>query len=450
MPTLRNLLTVIGLFLVLPSFGQYYQENVNGASGVPGTRSRSPLNSLGRAPGAGYTVVTDANGNLRIADFPNIQTSAIAYVPTATGNTSNRSEYVTDPNGNRWYIDWLGNAMMLLSTPLNGVTNITTPNVGTGLGGTLIRNTTIDGEQKTFAWTDLLSWSATATNNSTSGTVSALFQPFGASSNAYISVTDGSATTQNALLSINPSTGGTADNFGTSGSRLSASSASGTGTTGHLSAFTDRVDLGVIDLDNSNNSRGLIVATDGIRLWNPDAGTATKMLYWNPTTKEVTQADAPSGGGGSAATIVTTVGTQDFYSTAAGGTTTLVDVTGLSFSCVSGTKYRVRGHIIYGAQATGHGISLAVTGPGNSWVNYVLPQSGTATKSGAATSGYNDAARIDGTSSANVGLNSAVFDAIIDAQSSGTFKVQAACESGVGTSNFIQIQSNSSLTIQEI
>jgi hypothetical protein len=38
---------------------------------------------------------------------------AVAYVPTPSGNASNRGEFITDPNGAVWYIDSAGAAIKL-------------------------------------------------------------------------------------------------------------------------------------------------------------------------------------------------------------------------------------------------------------------------------------------------------------------------------------------------
>ena len=36
---------------------------------------------------------------------------SIGFIPSATGNTTNLNEFVTDPSGNKWFIDYSGDAM---------------------------------------------------------------------------------------------------------------------------------------------------------------------------------------------------------------------------------------------------------------------------------------------------------------------------------------------------
>lgn len=109
---MRNLfLLIISLLVATTGTAQFLPERVTGAAGVPGPRTRSPLNSLGRAGGAGRTILTDVYGNQRFAYYTNVNLTPIAFIPTPTGNTSNLSEFVVDPTGNAWYIDWQGDAM---------------------------------------------------------------------------------------------------------------------------------------------------------------------------------------------------------------------------------------------------------------------------------------------------------------------------------------------------
>lgn len=62
---------------------------------------------------SGQIGLTNANGDQRYTQYVEVNLTPIAYVPTATGNTQNLSEFVTDPAGDIWYIDWQGNAQQL-------------------------------------------------------------------------------------------------------------------------------------------------------------------------------------------------------------------------------------------------------------------------------------------------------------------------------------------------
>lgn len=63
---------------------------------------------------SGQVGLTNSAGDQRYAQYVEINTVAIGYTPTATGNPSaNYSEFVTDPSGNVWYIDWQGNGKQL-------------------------------------------------------------------------------------------------------------------------------------------------------------------------------------------------------------------------------------------------------------------------------------------------------------------------------------------------
>lgn len=48
---------------------------------------------------------------LRKYIVPTVNLTPIDYVPTPSGNDSDRNSFVTDPNAHRWYIDMLGNAI---------------------------------------------------------------------------------------------------------------------------------------------------------------------------------------------------------------------------------------------------------------------------------------------------------------------------------------------------
>ena len=62
---------------------------------------------------AGQVPLTNTNGDLRYAQFPEVDLTPIGFTPTATGNTSNYSEFVTAPDGNLYYIDWQGRGLLL-------------------------------------------------------------------------------------------------------------------------------------------------------------------------------------------------------------------------------------------------------------------------------------------------------------------------------------------------
>lgn len=58
--------------------------------------------------------------------LPAVNLVPITYVPTSTGNTSNRNEIVTDPNGTKWFIDYAGDAVILGSGTKYAKVNIGT------------------------------------------------------------------------------------------------------------------------------------------------------------------------------------------------------------------------------------------------------------------------------------------------------------------------------------
>lgn len=78
------------------------------------------LRNIEEAPGANYTPVTGADGklnyqvlNLSTAD---VNLTSINYVPSATGNSSNLNQVVTDPNSDIWFIDSTGDAVKIESS----------------------------------------------------------------------------------------------------------------------------------------------------------------------------------------------------------------------------------------------------------------------------------------------------------------------------------------------
>lgn len=63
---------------------------------------------------AGQLGLTNAAGDQRYAQYVEINPTPVAYTPTATGNPSaNYSEFVTDPLGDLWYIDWEGKGVQI-------------------------------------------------------------------------------------------------------------------------------------------------------------------------------------------------------------------------------------------------------------------------------------------------------------------------------------------------
>lgn len=53
---------------------------------------------------------------LNIDGAPSVNLTPIGYVPSATGNVNNLNSYVTDPNGDTWFIDQNGNAVLFASS----------------------------------------------------------------------------------------------------------------------------------------------------------------------------------------------------------------------------------------------------------------------------------------------------------------------------------------------
>jgi hypothetical protein len=77
------------------------------------------LRNLEKAAGAGYRIISQAGGvaawAIDTTGTLNANLTPIAYVPTATGNSSNLNEAVIDPNGDRWIIDSDGDAIKMSS-----------------------------------------------------------------------------------------------------------------------------------------------------------------------------------------------------------------------------------------------------------------------------------------------------------------------------------------------
>lgn len=71
-------------------------------------RGQSVEGSMGGQIGLTRT----SDGKQRYAQYVEIELTPIGYTPTSTGNTLNLSEFVEDPSGDQWYIDWEGDAVM--------------------------------------------------------------------------------------------------------------------------------------------------------------------------------------------------------------------------------------------------------------------------------------------------------------------------------------------------
>jgi len=95
------------------------------AQTCPGPSQRTALINLQRAgvtesTRAGQFPLTDTCGNLRYAQYTEVNLTPIAYTPTSTGNTANLSEFVITPTGNVWYIDWQGRAILVYNASTTG------------------------------------------------------------------------------------------------------------------------------------------------------------------------------------------------------------------------------------------------------------------------------------------------------------------------------------------
>lgn len=114
-----NRLLHITMFLVLAATAgaQYLPGKLQGGSGVPGTQSRSPLNSLERAANnlPGITIVTDTFGNQRWSYYVRVLDTCVNYNPLLTvGNLPISSfVYQCGPNDSLFYIDWKSDVVLI-------------------------------------------------------------------------------------------------------------------------------------------------------------------------------------------------------------------------------------------------------------------------------------------------------------------------------------------------
>lgn len=84
-----------------------------------------------------------------------VETTPIIYVPTPTGNSQNKNSFVTDPNGDVWFIDYAGNAFQFEATAsdFTGTTTnpaITIAGVQQDAVATVTGNTNLDGTYNTI------------------------------------------------------------------------------------------------------------------------------------------------------------------------------------------------------------------------------------------------------------------------------------------------------------
>ncbi len=84
----------------------------------PGPAQRTNLINLQKSQSvegtlAGQIPLTDNCGNQRYAQYTEAENTPIGFIPTATGNVSNFSEFVIASDSTRWYIDWQGRGYLM-------------------------------------------------------------------------------------------------------------------------------------------------------------------------------------------------------------------------------------------------------------------------------------------------------------------------------------------------
>lgn len=163
----------------------------------------------------------------------------------------------------------------------NGINGTTVVGQDVKLGGALTENTTIDGGATRSMNIINTSSLILEADNAVTGQKRYQLTANPASASATIIGTVNGAT-DNTTLVLNPN--------GTSSlSRVSS------GVSGTVTVAADAASLAL----NDGSQTSITVATDGVYLDGADSGTASDVLYYNPTTKEITYSTAPSGGGGS-------------------------------------------------------------------------------------------------------------------------------------------------------
>jgi hypothetical protein len=96
------------------------------------------LRNIEPATGAGFNLVTDADGRLTyvasLSGEIDVNLTPVAYIPTASGNTNNLNEVVLDPNGDTWLIDADGDALQI-NVLIDGSETQITPGTNVSITG---------------------------------------------------------------------------------------------------------------------------------------------------------------------------------------------------------------------------------------------------------------------------------------------------------------------------
>lgn len=98
------------------------------------------LRNIEKAPNSGYSITSGANGVAQWTQSGNgevnVNNTPVAFVPPATGNTTNLNETVIDPGGNVWLIDANGDAIRIerASSSIPEADDIYYDDVDSGLG----------------------------------------------------------------------------------------------------------------------------------------------------------------------------------------------------------------------------------------------------------------------------------------------------------------------------
>jgi len=91
---------------------------------------------------AGQIGLTGTNGLQRYAQYTEIDLTPIAFTPTSTGNVTHLSEFVIDPTGDIFYIDWQGRGLLLKEAGTVDKNGIYSGNLGNGGDETVPSSTT--------------------------------------------------------------------------------------------------------------------------------------------------------------------------------------------------------------------------------------------------------------------------------------------------------------------